>query len=253
MNELTKIIYFDRESTTNILELQNMGTSVKKSHHIKQTNFRASVSAGMKVNLGIPLWNRIKFVFSGEIDAEYLYRKEQETFITSTEISEFNSIKNNFKNFSGVKIKDIKNSSTFFRVASGFLKMANNPKETFDIKIMKDILDSFEGYDVYQLENDENTYVRFNNSAFVSNYKRNDLLTTTMSIYCLNVGKFSREKFDFIQQIESMKDIFGDISKPKTLDGNLAKLHNDTTSQNEEINLYDVILSEVNSNIQGGK
>lgn len=47
-------------------------------------------------------------------------------------------------------------------------------------------MDNYNGYDTYKINN--STYIRFNNSAFVSNYKRNDILTTTMTIYCIPVG-----------------------------------------------------------------
>lgn len=64
---------------------------------------------------------------------------------------------------------------------------------------------------------DEETYIRFNNSAFISNYKRNDLLNTTLTIYCIFAGEFERERFDFIKQIEKMQTLFSVTDSPKTL------------------------------------
>ena len=64
-----------------------------------------------------------------------------------------------------------------------------------DAKEFKTVMDSYDGYDTYKV--DAKCYVRFNNSAFVSNYKRNDLLTTTMTLYCIPVGTFDKERFDF--------------------------------------------------------
>ena len=70
-------------------------------------------------------------------------------------------------------------------------------------------------YDTYAV--DEKRYVRFNNAAFVSNYKRNDLLTTTMTLYCIPVGEFERKRFDFIEEIGKMERLISSAEQPKTL------------------------------------
>ena len=76
-------------------------------------------------------------------------------------------------------------------------------------------MDSYDGYDTYAV--DEKRYVRFNNAAFVSNYKRNDLLTTTMTLYCIPVGEFERKRFDFIKEIGKMERLISSAEQPKTL------------------------------------
>lgn len=60
-------------------------------------------------------------------------------------------------------------------------------------------MDSYDGYDTYKVSDEK--YVRFNNSAFVSNYKRNDLLTTTMTLYCIPVGKFDKSALILLKKL----------------------------------------------------
>ena len=97
-----------------------------------------------------------------------------------------------------IQLSDIENSSTSLRVAGGYLKIVKGGIDGLDTKEFKTVMDSYDGYDTYKV--DEKCYVRFNNSAFVSNYKRNDLLTTTMTLYCIPVGSFDKMRFDFIHE-----------------------------------------------------
>jgi len=83
--------------------------------------------------------------------------------------------------------------------------MYNGDTEGIDMKAFKDIMDSFDGYDTYGMSPDQ--YVRFNTQAFVSNYKRNDLLSTEMELYCLLVGEFGKGQFDFLQQVGKMENL----------------------------------------------
>ena len=136
----------------------------------------------------------------------FLIRRDSSTSITSTEISEFNSIKNKFSIIEDILISDIENSSTFFRVAGSYLRIMQGGVEGVDTKEFKSVMDSQDGYDTYKV--DSNRYVRFNNTAFLSNYKRNDLLATKMTIYCISIGFFHKDKFDFMKQIEKMQALY---------------------------------------------
>lgn len=75
-------------------------------------------------------------------------------------------------------------------MAGGYLKLVKGGVDKVDAKEFKTVMDSYDGYDTYKV--DEKRYVRFNNEAFVSNYKRNDLLAATMTLYCIEVGEFSK-------------------------------------------------------------
>ena len=71
----------------------------------------------------------------------FLLKYDSTTTITSTEISDFESIQDEFITFENKQVYDIENSSTFFRVAGGYLKMLGNNVEGVNVKEFKTILD----------------------------------------------------------------------------------------------------------------
>ena len=171
MQKHSKIIYFDKETINNLLQTVNKGSKKTTSSDHSGTKFEAGVSSQADLKLQVPFLKRIAFVLSGKIDASYFKKFDNTTTISTTEISEFEKIKNELSMFEGVQVKDIENSSTFFRVAGGYLNMIKGGIDGVDVKEFNSVLQSFEGYDTYMME--ENVYIRFNNSAFISNYRRN--------------------------------------------------------------------------------
>ena len=84
-----------------------------------------------------------------------------------------------------------------------------------DIKEFKSVMNEYEGYDTYKIS--ETEYVRFNNTAFVSNYKRYDILRSEMTMYCIFVGEFSKEHFNFFEEINKMETLISNASQAKKL------------------------------------
>ena len=157
-----------------------------------------------------------------------------------------------------IQLSDIENSSTSLRVAGGYLKIVKGGIDGLDTKEFKTVMDSYDGYDTYKV--DEKRYVRFNNSAFVSNYKRNDLLTTTMTLYCIPVGSFDKMRFDFIQEISKMERLISTAEKPQMLADLYPseieiKANVDTGNSQKEIEnvtLYDVLYACVTAEVSNG-
>lgn len=215
--KINKIIYFDKETIRNILQERDHG---ELSHKIDvsstmQTKGLLATETSAKLKLDVPLVSRISFLLTGKIEASYVVSRDTTTTISSTEISEFENLKSLLVSISDVQLSDIENSSTSLRVAGGYLKIVKGGVDGVDTKEFKTVMDSYDGYDTYAI--DEKRYVRFNNSAFVSNYKRNDLLTTTMTLYCIPVGEFEKKRFDFIKEIGKMERLISSAEKPKTL------------------------------------
>lgn len=246
-----KIIYFDRETIRNILEEQNKGSKIKQMDITKSSGIDGEINAELKVKLGIPFLERIGFLFTGKIKTSLMIKKDNSTSITSTEISEFESIKDRFELIKHTIVSDIENSSTFFRVAGAFLKIMRKGVEDVDVKEFKEVMDGQDGYDTYKVS--PQNYVRFNNTAFLSNYKRNDLLATRMSLYCIYIGKFEKDTFDFAKQIDKMQGLYthdknktlADIypgSDENTSDNNIKPLIKNT---NETIFLYEVVYAYI--------
>ncbi len=214
-NSINKIIYFDKETIRNILQEQNKGAKTFQTDFSTSAEVDAGVEVEAKINLGMPFWDRLGFLFSGKINSSFMIKRDSLTTITSTEISEFEKLKNHFVVIPDTLVYDIENSSTFFRVAGGYLRILKGGVEGVDTKEFKTVMDSYDGYDTYKV--DSSRYVRFNNSAFVSNYKRNDLLATKMTLYCIDVGKFDKEVFDFVKQLFKMEDLITGVKQHKTL------------------------------------
>lgn len=259
---INKIIYFDKETIRNILQERDHGelSRVTDVSSTAQTHASITTEASAKLKLEVPLVSRIAFLFTGKIDATYIIKRDSTTTISSTEISEFEKLKPLLVSISNIQLSDIENSSTSLRVAGGYLKIVKGGIDSLDTKEFKTVMDSYDGYDTYKV--DEKRYVRFNNSAFVSNYKRNDLLTTTMTLYCIPVGSFDKTRFDFIREISKMERLISTAEKPQTL-ANLypselepSKVQNaqkEPRSENKNVTLYDVLYACVTAEALNGK
>lgn len=246
---INKIIYFDKETIRNILQERDRGEITQKINITSslQSQGMIELQASAKLKLDVPLVSRIAFLFSGEIDASYIVNRDSMTTISSTEISQFEKLKPVLTAIKKVQLSDIENSSTSIRVAGGYLKMVKGGVDGVDTKEFNAVMDSYDGYDTYKV--DEKRYVRFNNAAFVSNYKRNDLLTTTMTLYCIPVGEFDRQRFDFIREISKMEQLISNAGEPQTLaemfpplifnDGDEEMI--ESIDEEETITLYDVL------------
>jgi hypothetical protein len=250
---ISKIIYFDKETIRNILQEQNKGSRVKRKDYVTSVDASAEISSEAKINLGIPFLERLSFLFSGKIKASAMMKRESATTITSTEISEFKSLKSNLIRIDNVLVEDIENSSTFFRVAGSYLRISSGEVEGVDIKEFKAVMDGFDGYDTYKVNSDE--YVRYNNTAFVSNYKRNDLLSTKMTIYCIKVGEFPKEKFDFFKQLKRMESLLTNVSSQSTLsdiylDKENIEIKDSQSSEDILIKLYDVVYACIEKKVK---
>ncbi|MCD7747102.1 MAG: DUF6414 family protein [Firmicutes bacterium] len=261
-NSINKIIYFDKETIRNILQERNHGKSLKETSISSSTQGQASASAEVsaKLKLEVPIMSRLQFLFTGKIDASYVIKRDSTTTISSTEISEFEKLKSSLAEIPNVQLYDIENSSTSLRVAGGYLKIVKGGVDGLDTNEFKTVMDSYDGYDTYLV--DDGCYVRFNNSAFVSNYKRNDLLTTRMTLYCISVGEFDKTRFDFVQEISKMERLVSTTNKQQTL----ADIHPSTIEVTEnktkmdgaqkskdKVVLYDVLYACVTADAKNGE
>lgn len=210
-SKIRKIIYFDRETIRNILQEQNHGDYSKTIEKSSSVQTEGGIESSAKIKLSVPLVSRIAFLFSGRLATSYLVKRDSSTTITSTELSEFRTIESQLVRIENVQLHDIKNSSTSFRVAGVLLRVVKDGVDGIDTKEFNTAMDHFDGYDTYRVS--DNQYVRFNNTAFLSNYKRYDLLTTTMTLYCIPVGKFTRDRFDFYNEINNMSGLFSNTNK----------------------------------------
>lgn len=251
--ELNKIIYFDKETIKNILQEYNKGTkqTVVNSNDSSTMGVGSKIEAEADIKLTLPFLSRLRFLFSSKISAEYISRIDETVTVTSTEISDFEKIRDGFSEFEDVTISDVENSATFFRVAGNYMRILKGGIKDVDTKEFKSVMDGYEGYDHYKIN--DTTYIRFNTSAFLSNYKRNDLLNSRLRIYCIFIGKFPKSNFNFIEQLNKMQNLSTGIV-PQTLNELYPSLNDDETedigaataqSKSDEVALYDVVYASI--------
>ena len=254
--QINKIIYFDKETIRNILQEWEKGQVIHKTD--VSSTFQTEGSLGMdvsaKVKLDVPFFARLSFLFSCKLETAFISKSDSLTTISSTEISEFEKLKPSLECIREVTLCDIENSSTCLRVAGGYLRIIKGGIDGVDTREFKTVMDNYDGYDTYKV--DENRYVRFNNSAFVSNYKRNDLLTTKMTLYCISVGHFEKERFDFTKEISKMQGLLSsaertqslaDVYPPSVDFSNSEREESIQSKDHEIIELYDVLYACVST------
>lgn len=259
---INKIIYFDKETIRNILQEYDHGERSDKKDILSsvQSNGTVDIEAKAKVQLNVPFVSRLQFLITGKISASYMIKRDNTTTITSTEISEFEKLKPKLLKKVNVQLSDIKNSSTSLRIAGSYLRFIKGDVEGLDTKEFKNVMDSFDGYDTYKMS--DKNYVRFNNEAFVSNYKRNDLLNTTMTLYLIPVGTFNKSRFDFIDRVSKIEELITSDESCETLADVYLKgdNQNDMTDRaksaerkNDDITLYDVLYASIEAEVTNGE
>lgn len=207
-SSLKKIVYFDRETINNALQRENRGAVQETNSQSSNTVFDGGINAESRfsTSLGVPFIGRLKFLFNGKIELQYLREWDSRTTVTSTDISMFRTIEDSLTQFDKVQLNDVKNSLTSFRVAATFLKLVKSNNQDFNIREAADLLSSMEGYDLYDIGSER--YVRFNQKAYLSNYKRNDISMSVLDLYCIQVGDYPPDSFDYLKKLSSMQSLF---------------------------------------------
>lgn len=254
-SSLKKIVYFDRETINNALQRENRGAVQKINSQSSSTVLDGDINAESRfsASLGVPFVGRLKFLFSGKIELQYLREWDSRTTVTSTDISMFRTIESNLTQFNKVQLHDVKNSLTSFRVAATFLKLVKSNNQDFNIREAADLLCSMEGYDLYDIG--DNRYVRFNQKAYLSNYKRNDISMSVLDLYCIRIGDYPLDSFDYLKKLNSMQSLF-DVPaiQGKTLEDIYFSNNSSETEQQPNIGsgqndrlikLYDVLCAYV--------
>ena len=256
---VNKIIYFDKETIRNILQEYYKGSKQTIINETDKTSIKldSAIEAEAEVKLSLPFFARLKFLFSSKMSAEYVSQFDKTVTVTSTEISDFEKIKIRFKEFSDITISDIENSATFFRVAGNYIRILKGGVKDVDTDEFKNVMEGYEGYDHYKI--DDGIYIRFNSSAFLSNYKRNDLLNSKLKIYCIFIGSFPKSNFNFIDQLYKMQNLttavpnqtIGEIypNLPSSISSDTEKNIKKTNPKTDvtKIDLYDVVYASIST------
>lgn len=249
-----KIVYFDKETINNALQKQNEGKLEKTQRQEveKSTDLETEVQVESKVNLGISIVGRLRFLLSGNLDARYLREWSSQTTVTSTDIGMFKLIEKDLEPFESVQLRNVKNSLTSLRMAATFTKLLKFTDKDINFREMADLLNEMEGYDLYDIGN--GIYVRFNQFAYLSNYKRQDISMANLDLFCVKVGEYDESDFDYLAQLNSMQSLFdasgfqdktlGDIYCTQEAEGP-SLIDIQPVNGNRAISLFDVVCAYV--------
>jgi len=253
--QMQKIVYFDKETIGNILEQLHGGSfsNVSSVDKAKAISAQGKTDASASVRLPVPLIARIRFVFTSRLSASYTKKTSTLTTVTSTDVSQFKEIRDDLRAFKNCSLSDIKNSLTSFRMAVGYANALRDGVDGLNTRELANLLNETEGYNLYDIG--ESRYVRFNSSAFISNYKYNDIVNSKLDLYCIKVGSFKHEDFDFTRRMKRMQDLFdssadggqtiGDVYPPGESSNLYVRVRPGDTSDVDDITLYDVVCAYI--------
>mgnify|MGYP003609339249 CR=1 FL=1 len=86
IKEFSKIIYFDKETISNILQESNKGIKESEINTISSIKNSGEMIVESSVKLSVPFTKRLSFLFSGKLSSSYIRQSDKTTTISSTEI-----------------------------------------------------------------------------------------------------------------------------------------------------------------------
>lgn len=253
---MIKIVYFDDESATDILNIQNGGNLIETSINEKGREIKADTEANVNIGAGIKKLLGL-FRAEGEVSLDISTIKNNSKFIESTIsntiLTDFLTYIKEYKNKSIVTLEDYKieiadNSIAFFQRLTPYLSMMDGDfdiDENLKINVEKIHagLELAKGY--YELvanNGEEKSIFRFNNKSFKNNYYLTDLENMNLVLYGVKVGKMSLDNLDFIKSMENWTN----DSEMTIEDLEILTSSEDKKSDNTDlVNVYDIILAGV--------
>lgn len=253
---MIKIIYFDDESATDILNIKNGGNLIQTS--VDEEGKKSEKEVQGKVNIGLGIKKLLGLLRAeGNINLDISTFKNNSKFIEST-IS--NTILTDFINYvegskddsiitlEDYKIEIAQNSIAYFQRLTPYLSMMDGDfdvDENLKLNVEK-IHGGFEfakGYYELIAKKDETKFIfRFNNKSFKNNYYLTDLENMNLVLYGVKVGKMNLESIDFLKSMDNW------TNTPEMGMEDIAKAMeniNEDLEDEELANVYDIILAGV--------
>ncbi len=246
--KMIKIVYFDEGSATDFLYIFEGGKNTDKKEHIvtKATEFAIGAEAEASKSTGIFSIISAKMGSNANVD----FSREGDTIITKaientilTDYLEHAAAtgKPYIHIFSNCKPYPYPNSFAFFKMLTPYLKMTKGQIDvsnglSLNPALMDEALDSGRGY--YELMadiNSETIILRFNIKAFRNNYFISDLVKMNLDYHAIEVGTVNTNNL-------TMESEFGNKQEAEISGYDLI---DKTTSNKNEVKVYDVILAGV--------
>lgn len=264
--KLCKIVYFDEGSATDFVQIVHGGglTSTTELFESDEDRGSAAVDAEAKVGLGALLHGLLGARASVSVDTSLSTSFDSgemaKSIITNTLLTDFlacvsPSDDSSIHVFEGYDINPVSNSMSSFMLLTPYLGMLRSGSSVSagDFAISLDRIDDaikkgkgyYEFLAVSKNNEKDRRLLRFNGSALKNNYKLPDLTKMDLLFYAVKVGKTRIADLD----VESELEFVGSSGMPKNPDYPVssAAADDNSASDDEELDMYDVILAGVKS------
>lgn len=264
--KLCKIVYFDEGSATDFVQIVHGGglTSTTELFESGEDRGSAAVDAEAKVGLGALLHGLLGARASVSVDTSLSTSFDSgemaKSIITNTLLTDFlacvsPSDDSSIHVFEGYGINPVSNSMSSFMLLTPYLGMLRSGSSVSagDFAISLDWIDDaikkgkgyYEFLAVSKNNEKDRRLLRFNGSALKNNYKLPDLTKMDLLFYAVKVGKTRIADLD----VESELEFVGSSGMPKNPDYPVssAAADDNSASDDEELDMYDVILAGVKS------
>lgn len=253
---MIKIIYFDDESATDILNIKNGGNLIQTSVDEESNKNEKGIQG--KVNVGVGIKKLLGLLRAeGNIDLDISTFKNNSKFIESTIsntiLTDFIDYVDASKDDGIISLKDYKieiatNSIAFFQRLTPYLAMMDGDFKV-DENLKLNVEKMHRGFEIakgyYELiakKDGKKSIFRFNNKSFKNNYYLTDLENMDLVLYGVKVGKMNLESIDFLKSMDNWTNI------PEMSMEDIAKAMENLNKElkDEELaNVYDIILAGV--------
>ena len=265
--KLCKIAYFDKGSATDFVQILH-GGGLKTTTELFESGEDkggATVNAEAKVGLGALVHGLLGAKASAGVDASLSTSFDSgemaKSIITNTLLTDFlacvpPSGGSSIHVFEGYDISPVSNSMSSFMLLTPYLGMLRSGSSISagDFAISLDRIDDaikkgkgyYEFLAVSKTDEKDRRLLRFNGSALKNNYKLPDLTKMDLLFYAVKVGKTCIADLD----VKSELEFVGSSGMPKNPDYpvSCAAAGGDSVADDEELDMYDVILAGVKSN-----
>lgn len=264
--KLCKIVYFDEGSATDFVQIVHGGglTTTTELFESGEDRGSAAVGAEAKVGLGALLHGLLGARASVGVDASLSMSFDSgemaKSIITNTLLTDFfacvsPSDDSSIHVFEGYDINPVSNSMSSFTLLTPYLGMLRSGSSVSagDFAISLDRIDDaikkgkgyYEFLAVSKNNEKDRRLLRFNGSALKNNYKLPDLTKMDLLFHAVKVGKTRIADLD----VESELEFVGSSGMPKNPDYPVssAAADDNSVSDDEELDMYDVILAGVKS------
>lgn len=253
---MIKIVYFDDESATDILNIQNGGNLIETSANEKARETKVGSEANVNIGVGIKKLLGL-FRAEGDVNLDISTLKNNSKFIESTIsntiLTDFLTYVEEYKNKSivtlkGYKIEIATNSIAFFQRLTPYLSMMDGDFEIdenlkLNVEKIHGGLEFAKGYYELMAKKGKNKSIfRFNNKSFKNNYYLTDLENMNLVLYGVKVGKMSLENIDFIKSMENWTNDSEMTMEDLEL---LISSENKKSGDTDLVSVYDIILAGV--------